>query len=377
MKIGIITFHSSNNCGSMLQSYALQKTLTSLGCENEIIDFSNKAQKHMYALFRKPTNVHDIIYDLVTLCYYKKFKLHYSDYRSFLEDKITLTDKSYENNEELKSIVPNYDVFVTGSDQVWNICCPDADDAYYLNFVKDKPKIAYAPSFGATCIAQKSDNPELYKEYLKQMTYISIRENNGAKWIKELIGRDVPVLVDPTMLLTKEDYQKLSSEQEGISGKYIFYYAFNYSDEVNAIVKKISEELGIPVYMLDAKSWVKKAKKYGFKLTKHSGPIAFLNLVMNAELVLTTSFHGTVFSILGEKKFWFINSSMHREEDDRAGTLLKMFELEERVLETSDIEISKSKISSDWNYDSTREILQYERQRALAFLNEALESVKE
>ena len=87
------------------------------------------------------------------------------------------------------------------------------------------------------------------------------------------------------MFLSKEEYLDLAKSDKLIKGKYIFYYAFNYSDSVNEIVKKISEKLKMPVYILDVKSWVKKAKKYGFILSEGSGPITFLNLLMNAELV--------------------------------------------------------------------------------------------
>lgn len=371
MKTGTITFHAANNCGSMLQSYALQQSLFKLGYENEIIDFSNKEQHHMYALLRKPTNMHDLIYDIATLAYYKKFKCHYDDYKYFLKTYLKLSKEEYHTAKELEKTEDFYDVFITGSDQVWNTCCPDADDAYYLNFVSNKPKIAYAPSFGATNIQQSAQNPEKYKKYLSEIKSISIRENNGAKWIKEMTGRDVPVLLDPTLLLTKNEYCELLDGVEAPKGKFIFYYAFNYSDEVNKTVKKISERLNMPVYILDAKNWVKKAKKYGFKLTKNSGPLTFLKLMFDAELVLTTSFHGTVFSIIGHKKFWFVNSSMHNDLDDRAGTILNMFGLSERMLNGE--ELLKQDIMKELNYDVTDEVLAKERLKSYNYLQDSLE----
>lgn len=377
MKIGIITFHASNNCGSMLQAYGLQKTLDSLGYANEIINFSNRSQRHMYALLRKPGNIHDTLYDLAVLRYFKIFKAHYYDYKQFLKNHLRLGVKEYYRQEEMVETNFEYDLFIAGSDQVWNILCPDADDAYYLNFVYDsKKKIAYAPSFGATSIKESSKHVDRYKDFLVCFDHISIRENNGAKWIKELIGKDVPVLLDPTMLLEKIDYLNLLKEEKKLEEKYIFYYAFNYSDEVNFIVQTIGNKLNLPIYILDVKNWVKKGRKYGFILSKQSGPITFLNLLLNAELVLTTSFHGSVFSILGEKKFWFIDSSMHNKNDDRAETLLNMFGLENRFMKKCQ-EIDKmnaSEIMQDWDYEGVLNILQYQRNKAKIFLLDSIEN---
>lgn len=361
----------------MLQAYGLQKTLDSLGYANEIINFSNRSQRHMYALLRKPGNIHDTLYDLAVLRYFKIFKAHYYDYKQFLKNHLRLGVKEYYRQEEMVETNFEYDLFIAGSDQVWNILCPDADDAYYLNFVYDsKKKIAYAPSFGATSIKESSKHVDRYKDFLVCFDHISIRENNGAKWIKELIGKDVPVLLDPTMLLEKIDYLNLLKEEKKLEEKYIFYYAFNYSDEVNFIVQTIGNKLNLPIYILDVKNWVKKGRKYGFILSKQSGPITFLNLLLNAELVLTTSFHGSVFSILGEKKFWFIDSSMHNKNDDRAETLLNMFGLENRFMKKCQ-EIDKmnaSEIMQDWDYEGVLNILQYQRNKAKIFLLDSIEN---
>lgn len=370
MKIGIITFHASNNCGSMLQSYALQQTLNKMEYKNEIIDFSNEAQQHMYALLRRPQNFHDVLYNAATLAYYKLFKRHFNDYKSFIKEFLTLGYKSYSYNKELEELNSVYDVFITGSDQVWNPSCPDADDAYYLNFVEGKKKIAYAPSFGATSIVDKVENSQKYKKYIDDFDAVSIRENNGAKWIKELTGREVPVLVDPTLLLSKDEYEALAEGVEIPQEKYIFYYAFKYSDEVNKVVKTISEEYDMPVYILDAKNWVKKAKQYGFKVTKGSGPKTFIKFLFGAELVLTTSFHGTVFSIIGNKKFWFIDSSMHNADDDRAQTLLDMFGLTCRM-KTGD-KILEDDIMKPVDYTDVDKKMKDRKEQACDFLKKAL-----
>lgn len=370
--IGIITFHESNNCGSMLQCYALQQTLNKYGYDNEVINFSNKAQRHMYALLRKPRNLHDIMYDMGTLAYWRRFKQHYTDYKAFLKNNICVSREEYENGCELKKIGSCYDAYITGSDQVWNTKCPDADDAYYLNFVENKPKIAYAPSFGATNLLDDYDTKDKYAKLLNEVDCLSIRENNGAKWIREMTGREAQVLLDPTMLLKRSDYECLLKDMPRVKEKYIFYYAFSYSDEVNKAVKAIAEKYQLPVYVMDAKNWVKNCRKYGFRLTERSGPLTFLQMLFNAELVLTTSFHGTVFSIIGKKKFWFIDSMMHNKNDDRAGTILGMFGLENRMLFSEELEKKEAMQSID--YIECEQRLEEKRKQSFDYLINSLSS---
>ena len=370
MRIGIMTFHASNNCGSMLQAYALQKTLLNLGYKNEIVDYSNKAQRHMYALFRFPTNYHDVLHDISAIILYSVFKKHNDSYIEFKKKNFLLSSKSIKNHFELDKIKDDYDIFIAGSDQVWNTNCPDADDAYYLNFTENK-KVAYAPSFGNTNINCETKNPILYKTYLDSFTGISIREENGAKWIERLTGKKCPVLLDPSLLLDMNEYIKLAGKERVIKEKYIFYYAFSYSDEVNAYVEKISKQLQLPVYIIDAKNWLKRAWKYKIKLYKESGPCVFLNLLFNAELVLTTSFHGTAFSLIAEKKFWFIDSSMRNPEDDRALTLLKSVCLENRMLLGE--ELLKKDLNEIIKYKEVNTLLEEKKAISINWLAEQLE----
>lgn len=371
MRTATITMHGSHNCGSMLQAYALQKVLFSLGIDNEIINFRSNKQKYMYAFFRKPTNIHDILYDGMKVVYFKIFKTHFADYEDFLNNFLVITPKEYRFSDELESLEKTYDIFITGSDQVWNVLCDDASDAFYLDFVKHKKKVAYAPSFGVTNINKLTNISERYKNYINDMKYISIRENNGVRWIKELTGRDAPVVLDPTMLLNKNEYEILYNHRPIINKRYIFYYAFSYSENNSKIVKQISLILGIPVIVLDAKNWVKTCKKFGFQLSDHSGPITFLNLLFHAELVLTTSFHGTALSIIGHKKFWFIDSELRDEEDDRVTTLLNMLELDDRIVLGGELS-QKENILEMWDINKTDNLLGYLKKRSIDYIIEAL-----
>lgn len=364
MKVGIMTFHGSNNCGSMLQAFALQNVLRSYGYNNEIIDYSNKAQQHMYAFLRRPQNHHDVLHDISTIVFWRVFKTHYSDYIQFKSEQLVLSTQSMSEHDELNSIKENYEIIITGSDQVWNTKCPDADDAYYLDFY-EKKKIAYAPSFGNTNL-NKEQNKDIYINYLQKFDAISIREDNGSRWIEQMIGNKCKVLLDPTLLLDKQRYMDIIAEEPLIKQKYIFYYAFSYSDEVNTYVRKISKKYNLPVYIIDARGWLKKAWKYGIKLCKHSGPYIFLNLIFNAEIVLTTSFHGTAFSIIGEKRFWFIDSKMRNVDDDRALTLLRKVGLQDRMIFGE--ELINSNVMREIEYDKVYEKLQLWRNDSMEWL---------
>ena len=338
-KVAIMTFQRAHNYGSILQAHALQKYINEKeNVDCKVIDFSNAAQQEMYRVFRKKKTIHNIIRNIITFFLYFPIKRQFDDFNTFIENTLILTDNKFASVQELEELDGQYDVFIAGSDQVWNVMCPDADDAYYLNFVKKSDKVAYAPSFGAENLAVvKKKEIEKYKKYLNSFKALSIREENGQKWIVELIGRKPKLLIDPTLFYDREYWQTLMSPSL-FTGKFILYYSFHYSEEINKEVKKISKRLGMPVVILNARAWVfNGCALHGFKLAKHGGPAEFLRLINDAELVLSNSFHGTVFSVLFEKKFWFLYGSVQAPLDDRALTLVKQPGIENRVLRIAEI----------------------------------------
>lgn len=337
-KTAIITFHNSYNCGSMLQALALQEKLRELtDTDVEIIDFSNEGQKELYSIMAKPTSIKKIIKNCMCLPVYGKLVKQSNDYREFMKN-FHLTKKHYTKAEELKELDGKYDYYVCGSDQVWNIRCPDADDAYFLNFVSNGMKIAYAPSFGGADLSKVAQNPDKYKKYIDDIKHLSIREYNGKRWLENLSGRDVKITLDPTFLLDKEKWMEYSVSEKIVNGEYIFYYAFHYSKEQNKIVKSISEKLNMPVITMDVKTWVIKGVfAYGVKLSPKYGPAAFLNLISNASLVLTRSFHGVAFSTIFQKKFWMLGKVINTEGDDRAASILNQLGLMERMISLQEI----------------------------------------
>ena len=299
-KTATITFHNSYNCGSMLQALALQKVLIDkYGVDNEILDFSNQGQKEMYSTFWKVTGFKSFIKNALWATVYKRIKQQAAAYEAFEHKYFRLSQDTYTSNKELTATNSKYQKFITGSDQVWNIRCMDADDAYYLNFNK-----------------------------------ISVREQNAKKWVSTATGREVSLCVDPTMLLSQGEWEKTVQLGSApiIQGDYIFYYCFSISQEIASFLHQVSKKTGMPVYFFEPKEWALRCCwKNKIRLVKKYGPEAFLNYMKYAKMVFTTSFHGTAFSTIFHKNFWYIDSG-HNDlsKDDRAVSFLTQLKLTDR-----------------------------------------------
>jgi len=372
-KIGIITFQGSYNCGSLLQAYALQKYLKEkLNWDNEIINFSNAKQIDMYAVFQKNKSLKAIVKNSMCLPFYSILKRHNEDYKSFINQELILSPLSYSKSEKMEQVEDRYSCLVAGSDQIWNIKCYDADDVYFLNFATHTKKIAYAPSLGAKRILKEAKNPNTYIEYLKDFSFLSVREQNGQKWLKELTDNiEIPILPDPTLLYDKDFYTSLTKKEPIIKGKYIFYYAFHYPHETNKVLKKISKETGMPIITLDAKPWIIRGIcLHGFKISPESGPKAFLNLLNFADTVITTSLHGTIFSAIFRKNFWYLKSKIYNPIDDRATFLLDQLGLKSRFIDLK--LLSSSNIHNETDFSICKSNISELRIKAYNYLQKAL-----
>lgn len=329
-KIGIITFHNSYNCGSMLESYAIQIILKKLGAKVEIINFSNIGQRELYNVFFKNNSLKNVIKNIILLPHKNKLKINNLRYEEFKNKNFVLS-KEYSTMDELSD--KEYFAVIAGSDQIWNITISDHDDAYFLPWVKSAKKIAYAPSFGAKNIIEYTDNIDKYRDMINCFDALSIRENNGKKWLKDLCNKDVDVLLDPTLLLEKTDYEKIENIEIKPKYKYLFFYSPGFDKKICAFVKKISKKYNLKVITWSTKHYyLKNVKSYGFILPKYEDPSVYLSLIKNAELVITTSYHGTIFSTIYRKKFIVVKNGGMYGKDDRVRTLLEQLNMEDRLL---------------------------------------------
>lgn len=368
-KIGILTFHKSYNCGSMMQTFALQTTVKKLGGTPEIIDFSNNGQKKLYQVMFPNNSVKNIVKNIIIYPHRKRIKENNLKYEDFINNYFYLSEKKYSTMDELDE--HNYSTIIAGSDQIWNITIDDADDAYFLPWVKKARKIAYAPSFGAKNIMEYTKNIEKYKSYLNGFEYLSIRENNGKKWIKDLIGKDVPVVLDPTLLLEASEYNSLIKNQLILPDKFIFYYSPHYENDINILVKSISKKLNMPVIGFNSKTfYVKMMNLNGYKLPDFEDPSVYLELIKKADIVITTSFHGTIFSSIFKKKFWVVKNGGMLKSDDRVQTLASDLDLSDRIIPIKyddSFDYNKEK-----NYDKYDKLLSERRIQSMNYLKKAL-----
>ena len=369
-KIGIITFHNSYNCGSMLQAYALQQVINRLtGRKSEIIDFSNEGQQKLYSVRQPNDSLKNVIKNMILAPWFKRIARNYESYESFKKRNFRLSNFPIHKSADLSDA--DYDIVVAGSDQIWNITIADGDDAYFLPWVKNARKVAYAPSFGAKNIMEFSDDPNRYAEYLRTFSNLSIRERNGLEWLQNLTGRDADLLLDPTLLLKRGDYTEIESHELKLPQRYIFYYSPGYSRDINKLVNKISQKYNLPVIAFNTKTFYVKGMQFsGFKLPKIENPSTYLQLIKNAEIIITTPFHGTVFSTIYRKKFWTVKNGGMFGNDDRVMTLMHLLDLEDRMIPIefdSDFDYLRDK-----DYDRYESLLEKEQEKAYKYLKNAL-----
>lgn len=330
-KIGIMTLSASDNCGSLLQAYALKRLLNPYG-EVEVINFSSEKSHRMYDIPQVDLKrkISFLLHPPKKEKYVRlvKCKMSYEDFRyTYIEmdDKEILP-------EDLKYIKDKYDVVIVGSDQVWNVQMIDFDESFFLGWT-DKKKVAYAPSLGGKDI-RASEKADQFIFWLNKFDYLSVREENGKKCLDELCQKMVTKVLDPTLLLDEKEWKKLVGTPL-LKGKYIFYYswAYCYDDEME-IVKKEGERLGLPVIVIDSRKWMNRdEKKYGFILSENEGPIAFLNLMYYAERSFVESFHGMVFAYIFRKNFWLLDLHENLKElDSRLKEFVNLLGAESRVV---------------------------------------------
>lgn len=370
MKIGIITFHASYNCGSILQCMALKKVLEDKGAKVDVINYSSEEQQKLYSVFYKKFTLKNIAKNLLCIRGYSKIKAHYQQYRNYIHNTFSLRGDFLQSSDEIKNNIPRYDMLIAGGDQVWNVNCDDFSTAYFLDFDDNTYKISYSPSLGATDI-NKSPRVKEYAALLKRFDALSCREVNGKRWLEKITGRNIELLADPTMLLNASEWIEKIKEPLNYpdNGDFIFYYAFSYSAENNKCVQQIAEKNNLKVLLIDAKQWfIKNMDRYkNFILCEETGPNAFLNLMKKSKYVITTSFHGTVFSLLFHKQFLYINNKNHEPTDDRTSFLLEQMNLMDRYIFSEKVTIQK--LNEYIDYEKVDEQINKMRDKANDYLN--------
>jgi len=338
-RVAVITFfQSQDNYGQLLQCFALQKILQKLGTSPCVIRYG--FHRHYYHclpwkdMFSK-TGFYILQKNLNSL-YYEKIKAKYPNrgFNRFRHNHIHFTHRCYNSLEDLQRNPPKADIYITGSDQVWaQLISSDNNRSFFLDFGgKTVKRIAYAPSFALDNYPK--DLWDDLRQLLKKLNAVSVREKTGVS-ICEKVGIHAQLVLDPTLLLTHDDYNFLSSTV--INHKYCFAYHVNIStsEELQwASVSKYNERYGIKTYATFANPHdnIDMRILVGAEYVYPTIP-QWLGWIKNAEFVLTSSFHGIIFSILFHVPFVVClrEESMYAG-NDRVITLLNSLYLDDRIL---------------------------------------------
>lgn len=365
-KIGIITFHRAVNYGAVLQAFATQEFLKANGFNAEIIDYRDKILENPYKFLKLPrggikTKIKKILNDII---YFKKNRTKGKNFQKFIESNLNLS-KMYANITELKEDYPKYDIYITGSDQVWNTnIVGNLSDAYTLNFGNnDIKRISYAASIGLSQIDNKYEND--YKEKLKRIDSLSVREENAKLILDKLLNReDIQVVLDPTLLLDRKFWINKLDKFDKENEKYIFVYAVADNDEYRKIANYLSKETGLKIIHFEKRNNFENI----LKNASTEGPFEFLNYIKNAEYVVTNSFHATVFSIIFNKKFFCVP---YKTTSSRITNLLEKLGINDRIVYTLE-EFKNKKYDEEIDYNMVNIKLEQEKEKSINWFNNAI-----
>lgn len=372
-KVGILTVHRLPNWGSALQGYALQKVVESLGFECECINYKYPNSWHIKKgswIQARPGIKRKIG---VLLGMRAPFLLTMVDL--FVKKEIK-ESREFNSFEGIHSAPPIYDIYISGSDQIWNWKSMCADSTYLLDFVPDdRVKISYSSSFSVSYIP---DNlKKMYINNLLRYNGLSVRESNGCKIIKDLLGKNVPIVLDPTLLLKKTQWCILSKKAKWkceLPSKYILSYLLDYTFDpkpaMTSLLYKLQEIYKCPVIMIGRNNEMFKGDIFKMPNSQGIGVYEFLWLVEHATVVASSSFHGTAFAInMGVPFISLIEKE--NQDDDRIESLLASVGLNENLV-TAATNFHTMKINGTYDLNCAEKKLDYLREKSITFLQKNL-----
>ena len=329
-KCGIITYHAAYNFGSVLQAYAIQEWLLKKGYYPTIINYRMKEQKKVYSIIRKGEGIKGCIKDFLSISSFKYKFERKRRFEQFISSKLLLTDE-FSDPLKMNAISNKFDILISGSDQIWNKHSNElhnVDWKYmnpYLLHNIHKKKISYASSVG-----NMNDKEELKKlcGEIINFRHISMREKSGAEKIQPLIPNKIKIVLDPTFLLTKDEWINCLSLKKEKRHKYVLFYSLagrKTLGKIKGLLNELIEE-GYYIHYITPYNYgafIKNKKAVNYLWY---GPKDFIEAIYNADLILTDSYHGTILSINMGKQVFSINgeyASDYRKTDvlDNLGIL--------------------------------------------------------
>ena len=372
-KVGLITYHSAYNFGSTLQALATQKAIEKLGYECEIINYRMNEQKKYYSLYRTSYGIKILIKDLLRLPMHSKRVARANGYESFIRNYMNLS-KEVNDPEEVFELYDQYDQIVSGSDQIWNKHSNELNHAewkfmypYLLKGYTGR-KISYASSIG-----DMNDDNEIKRvcNIVKNFDYISMRESVSAQKFSNILKRNIPVVLDPTLLFDKSEWVKMLNLKKIEHEPYIFYYSLangikDYYKKVDSL-RRLSHKKHMKVLLVTP---IVEAPILDSNIEQHTeySTLDFLNAIYNADIIVTDSYHGSLFSVNFNKNIFSICGEY--ASDFRKTDILKRIGMENRIVDSIDRIIEND--FEQINYNSVNSKINSSRMMSYEYLRRAL-----
>ena len=385
-KIAIVSCYNQHNYGSMLQAYATQWALDRLGYENETINISGlkkEIKKSKFFYFIKASLTSDILLSKMGMLkntlikrvfhneYTEKSRIRSQKFDEFSQKYFRLSFQ-YNSKAELGGECKKYSTVLVGSDQLW-LPANIAADYYTLSFVPNYVNtIAYATSFG------QDELPNALQKkaeiFLTKIRHISVREESGQKLIKKLTGRNIPVVCDPTLLFTGDEWMSIQKQQKIISQPYIFCYFLGHNSLHRDFAKRLRNITGCKIVALThLDEFVKIDEDYADENPYNIDPSDFLNLIRNAAYVCTDSFHCSAFSLLYRRIFFTFRRYSRKTKlstNGRLDMLFKMTGIKDRIFQGNEDVLKCLNMKID--YDMVHQKLKKFRKDSFDYLSRAI-----
>ena len=374
--VGIATIHGICNFGSLLQSYATQKVVNKLGYKAEIINYKYPNEYHLSEIATKSPYATSTLpfFTRLRIALYSRAMARYDIQKKetlfkIERKKMLQQSNEYLNQTSIRVNPPKYDIYLTGSDQVWNPRYMYDDTTYLLDFVHNVPKVAYSASFGTTTIDDRVKN--IYRPLLKEYNAISLREQSGVEMIKEICGKEAQCTCDPTLLLTGEEWSEVFNDEPIVKGDYILCYILTYTADpypyAAKFIKHIQEHINKKVVILDesGRYWL----DFRYMSFRNYGPREIINLFQHASFIISSSFHGAAFSVNFKKNFYSLFPKGIK--DERQESFLRIIGAENRFIRVGDPFPNPADFEiQNWDIITTR--LNSYRQKSINYLSKAL-----
>lgn len=372
-RIGIVTLYYKNfNYGGLLQAYALQNTIESLGFEAEQISIDRRGLEKLetqisikkfvrYQIIRRLNNT---LKDIRAGFFSQKRKKSNAYFEEFM---MSIPHSKVYNKDTIQQVNSEYDCFVCGSDQIWNpiYSC----DMYFLNFVSnDKKKISYAASIGLETL--KEEEAIKITKNIENFDAISVREEIGRDILKSYLKRKIEVVLDPTFLLDSKDWDRITEDNK-FDFEYMFVYCLGFTNSFAQLIRNFAREKGLKIINIPTRP---EHISIGDINLYEVGPKEFISLIKHSSFVLTDSFHASVFSIIYRKQFRTFSreiSGKNHTMNSRIQTLMDI--LEDNVLINEATPVSE--LNRELSFDKAKSNILVRKELSLNYLKNALNEV--